>query len=405
MNRQNNVIKSYYQFVAECLLFYFFLRPVMIITGVSVAYWIYMFLIVLAMVLTAIGRMWMRTYHLYVLLFIALLTIQLYIFNFPLTIGAVTALFMVWRQAVHAEDPDLEHQMKLILLMLGIFLIELVVMYDDTLIWVALTFLTVMLGGYMASHVHTVSKTNTLQQGFVLTMTGAMLIGGGLLYTAYDVIRPVASLLWGGAAQLLMLFAKGIGFLIEISPFKLEGLRDVIRSHSTNGVKMELPDDTFMPRGVTDKRAEVPSQELSWWIWVLVIITIILVLIYWARKRKLTDNQMEMTKGIDNWEEENQQKQDAPWSHEYTAERKEVLEHPVRLQVLHLEKTAQRHGYGRWRSETIEEWLYRLGTDSSALNIYQDVRYGAKSVTRSDEEKFIQQMERLEEWIEQKSQE
>ena len=57
--------------------------------------------------------------------------------------------------------------------------------------------------------------------------------------------------------------------------------------------------------------------------------------------------------------------------------------HPARKIVLHFEKQAKKNGYGRNKTETIEEWLRRLKISTDFL-VYQKVRYGELDV--SDEE-------------------
>ncbi|MFB4169277.1 DUF4129 domain-containing protein [Virgibacillus sp. JSM 102003] len=67
----------------------------------------------------------------------------------------------------------------------------------------------------------------------------------------------------------------------------------------------------------------------------------------------------------------------------------------MRRKVRKLEQKAYTNGLGRQPSETIEEWFSRLNLNPSYLNLYQKIRYGDKTLTHEEKERFVHLLDEL----------
>jgi hypothetical protein len=71
-------------------------------------------------------------------------------------------------------------------------------------------------------------------------------------------------------------------------------------------------------------------------------------------------------------------------------------DHPVRRLVYDFEKRLAKTKFHRRKSETVENWLQRIGA-ASDLKIYQHVRYGMKTVDETEIELLKEELKSLEE--------
>lgn len=73
--------------------------------------------------------------------------------------------------------------------------------------------------------------------------------------------------------------------------------------------------------------------------------------------------------------------------------------HPVRILVHKFERKAFKHQLGRKPTETIEEWLKRIGLNVD-VHVYQKVRYGEIEVSNQEVEVLRLEIERFKELLE-----
>ncbi|WP_060680199.1 hypothetical protein [Virgibacillus halodenitrificans] len=188
---------------------------------------------------------------------------------------------------MHDEEADAKNQKVLIVVMLSIFIFDIYWMYDEQLIWIALTFLVVLIAGYMVSNISH-GRNGYHQLKFIGFTIASMLIGGILLYLLYDVIQPATGFLWSSVAQLLMIFAKGIAYLIDVSPLEIEGIREMITSNNTNNVKMEMPDE--IPRSDNEDKVDqaITDSFSSWWLLSVFVASLLILLFFFLKKKHMS---------------------------------------------------------------------------------------------------------------------
>ncbi|AIF45182.1 hypothetical protein [Virgibacillus sp. SK37] len=398
MIKQNESIVLYYQLIAEYLLFYFFLHPVLIATNTSISYGIYLSIIIIFLFMHAMVQRWLRNFSLYAIMFISLLAILLFVYGMSTFLVILLTIFLVWRQIVHDEEADVKQQKVLMVVMLSIFIFDMYWMYDEQLIWIALTFLIVLIAGYMVSNV-SFGRNGYQQIRFISFTMVSMLIGGILFYLLYDVIQPASGFLWSSVAQLLMIFAKGIAYLINVSPLEIEGIREMITSNNTNNVKMELPDE--IPRSDSEDKDDqaITDSSSSWWL-LSIFVVILIILLFFFLKKKYMSKKLEVIEAAGSASQTSVEKEDTKTRMIRRISKKETkVDNEIRKQVLELEELASAKGYGRLEYETIEEWLERLDLNTSQLKIYQNVRYGNKYVTEEETAYFIEEITRIKAWL------
>ncbi|WP_233880327.1 hypothetical protein [Virgibacillus halodenitrificans] len=394
MIKQNELIVLYYQLISEYLLFYLFLHPILIATNTSISYGVYISIIIISLLLHAVVQRWVRNFSLYAIMFISLLIILLLVYGISIFLVILLTIFLVWRQIVHDEEADAKNQKVLIVVMLSIFIFDIYWMYDEQLIWIALTFLIVLIAGYMVSNISH-GRNGYHQLKFIGFTIASMLIGGILLYLLYDVIQPATGFLWSSVAQLLMIFAKGIAYLIDVSPLEIEGIREMITSNNTNDVKMEMPDE--IPRSDNEDKVDqaITDSFSSWWL-LSVFVASLLILLFFFLKKKHMSKKLEVVEAEGSVSQSPVEKRETKNRLTRSNSKKGwKVDNEIRKQVMELEELAFEKGYGRLKYETIEEWLERLELNTSQLKIYQNVRYGNKYVTEEETAYFKEEISRI----------
>ncbi|WHX24992.1 hypothetical protein QNH47_12525 [Virgibacillus halodenitrificans] len=398
MIKQNELIVLYYQLISEYLLFYLFLHPILIATNTSISYGVYISIIIISLLLHAVVQRWVRNFSLYAIMFMSLLIILLLVYGISTFLVILLTIFLVWRQIVHDEEADAKNQKVLIVVMLSIFIFDIYWMYDEQLIWIALTFLVVLIAGYMVSNISH-GRNGYHQLKFIGFTIASMLIGGILLYLLYDVIQPATGFLWSSVAQLLMIFAKGIAYLIDVSPLEIEGIREMITSNNTNNVKMEMPDE--IPRSDNEDKVDqaITDSFSSWWL-LSVFVASLLILLFFFLKKKHMSKKLEVVEAEGSVSQSPVEKRETKNRLTRSNSKKRwKVDNEIRKQVMELEELAFEKGYGRLKYETIEEWLERLELNTSQLKIYQNVRYGNKYATEEETVYFKEEISRIKAWL------
>ncbi|MCG1028035.1 hypothetical protein J5S49_07010 [Virgibacillus halodenitrificans] len=398
MIKQNELIVLYYQLISEYLLFYLFLHPILIATNTSISYGVYISIIIISLLLHAVVQRWVRNFSLYAIMFISLLIILLLVYGISIFLVILLTIFLVWRQIVHDEEADAKHQKVLIVVMLSIFIFDIYWMYDEQLIWIALTFLIVLIAGYMVSNISH-GRNGYHQLKFIGFTIASMLIGGILLYLLYDVIQPATGFLWSSVAQLLMIFSKGIAYLIDVSPLEIEGIREMITSNNTNNVKMEMPDE--IPRSDNEDKVDqaITDSFSSWWLLSVFVASLLILLFFFLKKKHMSKN-LEVVEAEGSVSQSPVEKRETKNRLTRSNSKKGwKVDNEIRKQVMELEELAFEKGYGRLKYETIEEWLERLELNTSQLKIYQNVRYGNKYATEEETVYFKEEISRIKAWL------
>ncbi|APC47214.1 hypothetical protein BME96_03020 [Virgibacillus halodenitrificans] len=398
MIKQNELIVLYYQLISEYLLFYLFLHPILIATNTSISYGVYISIIIISLLLHAVVQRWVRNFSLYAIMFISLLIILLLVYGISIFLVILLTIFLVWRQIVHDEEADAKNQKVLIVVMLSIFIFDIYWMYDEQLIWIALTFLIVLIAGYMVSNISH-GRNGYHQLKFIGFTIASMLIGGILLYLLYDVIQPATGFLWSSVAQLLMIFSKGIAYLIDVSPLEIEGIREMITSNNTNNVKMEMPDE--IPRSDNEDKVDqaITDSFSSWWLLSVFVASLLILLFFFLKKKHMSKN-LEVVEAEGSVSQSPVEKRETKNRLTRSNSKKGwKVDNEIRKQVMELEELAFEKGYGRLKYETIEEWLERLELNTSQLKIYQNVRYGNKYATEEETVYFKEEISRIKAWL------
>ncbi|MEC2159347.1 hypothetical protein [Virgibacillus halodenitrificans] len=398
MIKQNELIVLYYQLISEYLLFYLFLHPILIATNTSISYGVYISIIIISLLLHAVVQRWIRNFSLYAIMFISLIAILFLVYEISTFLVILLTIFLVWRQIVHDEEADAKNQKVLIVVMLSIFIFDIYWMYDEQLIWIALTFLVVLIAGYMVSNISH-GRNGYHQLKFIGFTIASMLIGGILLYLLYDVIQPATGFLWSSVAQLLMIFAKGIAYLIDVSPLEIERIREMITSNNTNNLKMEMPDE--IPRSDNEDKVDqaITDSFSSWWL-LSVFVASLLILLFFFLKKKHMSKKLEVVEAEGSVSQSPVEKRETQNRLTRSNSKKGwKVDNEIRKQVMELEELAFKKGYGRLKYETIEEWLERLELNTSQLKIYQNVRYGNKYATEEETVYFKEEISRIKAWL------
>ncbi|MFZ3579456.1 hypothetical protein [Virgibacillus sp. DJP39] len=393
----NSNITKYYQLISEGLCFYFLLLPIMVLYGELLPFWGYLFGTIVIVVILTLGIRYIPNYSMYLIGALILIPFMVYVLQVPPVSSVVLVVFMVWRFIIHESNPDLRNQMRLILYMSFLFIIDVMLFYETDLIWVALIMLLVMVGGYQLSHIIVEGSIGVKNSyPFVLGLFGFIFAGSVIIFSVFQAFQVIVPYALNG---ILKTVASGIWWGLESLGFT--GLNFSSLQNKIAGIAQENDTKMSMDREknpfLSDEEMNqeyVPVDIINMWT-IGITIVILIVVFYFLSRRKFrnhgSDNNLERVSSVSI--NGNTVKKNKPGR--LFGRFSEKPAHEVRLKVFKFEQLTAKKGLGRKNSETIEEWFYRIGIDASHLNIYQKIRYGVSDLTVDEINQFSHQLEEI----------
>lgn len=365
----NNTITKYYQLIGECLAFYFFLAPLLIFFHHPLPFGSYLLTLFVTITLFSLSIHYVRNYIIYIVDLAVVAYFVIYIIQFPPISGIFLILFILWRFIVHETNADMQNQMKVISLMLFAFVGNIILFYDEKLVWIAMIFLLVMIVGHQLSHVFIESTSDYKALQFPFSYLILMAAGSVMVFSFFQFTNVTLASLWN----------KLITLITSIPIFK----RDL---NGGDPPKLEIP--------IPEENTAAPQSDMpdfiGWLLFGAFLIVIGGIIIYLARKSVFQHGGPSKVNRFTSTSirKKNLDKQRKGMGKGFTKK----PTNQVRLKVFKFEQLANQKGKGREHSETIEEWFDRYGVDSSYLDLYQQIRYGDSELAEEEIEQFNRQL-------------
>ncbi|WP_163971593.1 DUF4129 domain-containing protein [Oceanobacillus halotolerans] len=380
MQPKQRIILYAYHYMSEAILLFFVTLPIMYLNYNWIPYWGYIGIAILTCIVFSVYTYVTRSYMWYI--FTApLIGICFYLVGFPLFLTVLFASVLTWRYMNIRNEDDVKRENMYLKLTLFLSIGLMLFIPDiEIIIFVFIQFL-ILIFGYISGHLSVIQKSDRTQMNYSLGLfIAAMFLVGAvsLLYT-FDIARFVLTKVWQGITYILGIVTTFIANILEsivitFEPMEQDSSQSIIEQGERIFESRETGDTPLI---------EVIIPYIIWGI-ILVIAAVVLYLIarQWKRKFAVTPGQVQ-----DNhvsYEQLDQVKKEKDhFLKRIFRNYKQRPTHPVRKMVYQLEHRLADSPFARKPSETVEEWVKRIGIDSE-LDVYQKVRYGELEV--KDEE-------------------
>lgn len=379
-----------YQFVSETIFFYFLLVPFYYFIKDDLPFWSYIVTIITTLVVLQVLLRFTNSFlpfFIYTPLCIVALVWGL---GYPLYVGIAIASFFTWRFIVHQQEEGMDHEYGILLATLFIFILESLIIKDGHFYAMVVLQFTVLIFGYLLSHVASVKVSSSKQKPYKLI---------AYLFTAFITITFAFFFLYDSVVAII----GKIGSIILMQVAKIVGLikidGDSVEFPVQEELEYNMGDEERDVKELAPQAKEVIGAE-SFMFWLsLIIIGIIAFLIFRKYyKQKINkvnseneDTSIEMTK----WKEEGSNNVREKISKFF----RKKPDNYIRQLFYDFERFAHKQGYGREHYETIEDWFERLGMSNENVDLYQKVRYGEASLSEQDAMKFKSELKDLKRFL------
>lgn len=394
MLRNQMIVTHAYHFLCEILLVFLLMLPIFHHKYLMVPYWSYL---LLAVGTCAVFTL-MHTKKMSNMLYfgaLPVLFITLYLLNYPVVFTIILPIIFVWRFVFIKKYQDIRKEKQYLLITCLLGAINIILINDPRYLIYVLALLLILFAGFMISHYVSVHKNQRQDVNILLGFYFAIALFGGAgifsllsnqifqiaIFMRQTIIFLFSNIITGVANTLSFLDVEQQGWPEQEDDGSLSAMDDKIIEKSTGFNMMEV---LTVLAGIT---------------FAIFLIVFILFAIDAMRKRKQLQEihlAEEKQSGIDYFTSKDSKgtiiKEWRP-----TFSRKQP-NHPIRKAVYQFERKAKKKKWGRKPSETIEDWLGRIGFEGH-LDTYQKVRYGDMLEVSYDE---VNELRRHLQHIEQK---
>ncbi|GEN54311.1 hypothetical protein [Halobacillus faecis] len=387
-----------YQTLGEAVLFFVLLFPLIQWTSQSLSYVLYSTYVIVSIALFFLLKKWLPGLFPY-LISLAGVIATAYFVEGGILPGFIVGSFLAWRYYRHEREPDLNHEIYLILCTSIIAFIMIFFFHSWDVVYALISLYVVTWGGYAFSHYYNVGKRERKGGGislFVLFLS--IITGTSVLLLLFPYLRSMIGTLWSGISYTFLIGVNGILTLLakigldvsKIEPMEEGSLpRMEISSQERQEELQRMNDST---QETTQKVVE--AIETGTIIFIVVALLLGLVILFFLRKKANMD--METVSNPLNYQyhvyEEGEGRRS---SSSFLFHRSWRAEGQVRKQFLTFERFAARNGLGRFTNESLEDWFHRIGLDIDSTFLYQKVRYGSQMLTPEEKEKFEIELKEL----------
>ncbi|WP_144509448.1 DUF4129 domain-containing protein [Bacillus sp. FJAT-22090] len=332
-----------------------------------------------------------------------LILLLLFVFGAPFWLFGLASIFSIWRMQVRFNTLQEEQTMDsgFTLLFLGVFLgahfISFVLGYEGyriILYTILLTGIALFFGIRFFTVTTGLDKHNSLTKTKVLRIYAAiMAIVVSLSITIYFIapfIRGILEFLLGGLVRILLVPLRPlINYLEKV----LDGME--IRQME-EGERERIPigqQDTLEPKESTTEGLAT-NFPVEWILLGIAIIVIIVVLHYLLKNRP---EKIEIKHNDIHYENEQMSEEEEQKKPIYSLYQVETS--ILREKYAQFELEAHAYELERNKSETAREWFKRMEwqVENEFFEIYEEVRYGGRSISSEKAELFIKSLEKIKE--------
>ncbi len=315
-----------------------------------------------------------------------------YLLGFTVVPSVALPLLMTWRYLIIRQDTLLKRNDTYLRIVCVLPIIIFIVLKDWEIILYAVLTLLILIAGFMLSHMNNMDARQKKSVLGTLSLYLGTLLAGGVGYLfLFDVVQYGVVNAWRLLTSTVIAIGK---FILNPVEKPLDQLQEHIQENVDSEEKSLIPnrEDRFESRQDSSIEEALPIIHI---IFIGIGIALIILFIVRYSRQHWSQKQQSFSDGVtyEDIDFNDKGKNRSSWSdsirNKYLKRR-----HPVRKKVHNLEKQAVRTEYKRYRFETIEEWLTRIGFHDD-LAVYQHVRYGEEDVSESAIARFDKKLDDL----------
>ena len=310
----------------------------------------------------------------------------------------VIVLFLVWRLYIHEQDPDLNNEQFLLIFTTILSFIMLIFFREIELIFALLFLYAIIWGGNAFSHylqVESTKRRGALKSLFILWFT--LIAGAGMILASLPFLRTAIGTAWTSISYGFMLGVNGLLSLlarIGLDVSKIESLDESVFPMQENSLEENTQEEEMLDGYDPEKAQQVAdSIETGAIILVVLLVPLVLFIIYRLRKR-FKPNQEKEAEQLSYQYFSHEKKEQGPSLSSLRFQRSNS-EGAIRKHFQSFERFAARNGHGRFVQESLHEWFDRVGLDVKLTHLYQEVRYGNRSLSSEEKQRFYKEIKRL----------
>ncbi|WP_079526986.1 hypothetical protein [Halobacillus hunanensis] len=404
MPKSQKLMTQFYQYISEGILVYFLLFPIIQISELTVNFLLYALIILFSFLCFKVASLGNVTFAPFILATPVVAIVAIFLFDFPIPIAVIMSVILVWRFLAHEHEPNKENQPIILLSSILIVFVEVLLSYENILIFVLILQCSVMLFGHLMAHYYQVPQderkkgTRNLINGLVLFIVGTIMV-----ILALSPIRWLVEKAWFLASGLFLQGVKGLLFTLESVGVDVSNIKALKEKPilELNGQMKEENNESSKKLIQEENRVDEVSQVIEWGSLLLIVLTIIIVIFVMSRKRRQPAEEDRTAQHVyySSLSSETLQKKESRAPTFWRSKRAD----PVRREFHQFEKFSIKKGYGRRVNESIEEWFKRQNFSVARTDLYQQVRYGHAKLNENERNRFFEEMRELRTDIENRS--
>ncbi|MCT2535709.1 hypothetical protein NC661_06435 [Aquibacillus koreensis] len=384
----NLLITRIYQWLSEMIVFYFILLLLFFLANETFSLVLYLSLTIGSITTyTLVGKHSNKFGPIVITTFL-IACCAYFLLHYPLFISLLVAIVFCWRYIAHQEIANHNHQIILFVLTFMIVMGILVFSNDTGVIFLVLLQFFVLVGGATFSNYFIENQNNRFNKKAILFLLSSPFIVGTLLWLLFDFIRWVYVFL---GKILVTITTWSFLLLDEWIHLDMSSYEDEQRKLKDNmeGNLTRFQQNEMNPVATAN---EVNITEISYWIlnsFLIILVVIASFVIF----RKIMHREIATEKNVYATISklpalQTQDKAKFPF----------VVKKPnnmIRKEIFDLEKFSHKRGCGRKRGESLTDWFKRLQLPLEGIDLYQNVRYGNKQISKEEEAQFKEQMKKI----------
>lgn len=396
MQRNYMTITYAYHFIAEAVIILFLSIPIFHYNYGTTPYISYTLIMLIASIIYIIMLHRVTSYIPY-LMIAPILGGVFYILDYPLWISIIFAVLLTRSAITLRNERKLENEGAYLRIILAASILIPLFIHDVPFIIFVVSTLLFLIVGNTVRNMTVLPKQDRRSKStwFLTSMLGIVIIVITMMYFSFNGVRTVIGFIWASITSILAKIGSLFIYLLSLIPLP-EG--DVDENDEIEGGAPEAPPEYY------DDSTTMVDHVFTWIFIIVCMIAAFFIIRFVMRLMKRNFKKAIYDEDHISYEEIGSlNKEKKSWGDRFRSLRNLPKDH-VRKRMYQFEKKMSTTDHGRKQEETIEEWVRRTGWNID-FNLYQRVRYGTNEGTKEEAETLKQQLTKIEEIEEKKTQE
>ncbi|MCP8615295.1 hypothetical protein [Salirhabdus salicampi] len=390
------LVTSFLQSINEYILFYYLFYILFSFFSALLLPVPYFMFSISILVMYCVSAAIFTSYRPYIVLVPSLIWFSSYFFTSPFFLLSLLVMTLTWRFIVNHNNPFLGNEKKLFLFTSGLGIVCFVIFKEHYFVWIALGQFFLSIFVHLAnSYIRSNQQLSVRFASILVSVFALMTAACFIFFILFDGIR----------ASITKVVSVGAAVGIHLASWALQGIDyDPFQQNRSTETNYE---GSFQGHGERSEELRELEQQQSTGVseltiligqYVLLAICIlVLVFIAWKLYKRKVVPIMNLTKTNEHLQHEPIfDESEAPL---YKRKRKAKPKDTVRRQFYEFELLTSKSGFGRYHSETIEDWFTRIGLPLHDIHLYEKVRYGEETLSQQEIKKFQQSLQQWKSYI------